>query len=202
MKIIKTLLLTAAVAAFLCQASAAGEYDMTDVNMQIKVITDKKLNVFISEIEVQNLLDSSEFQALRTKCNTDWAQILEHLDLVEGGDEAKKLIVAGLGDLSAQNYMTAVESIVTKYENGGTSDKVIESLLYPLGRMRAFMRDNYQHPRVVAVLNKIKSKTTIAALKGDIDRLLDGTAKERLEDFRDAHDGMSEGDIPKVILPP
>ena len=203
MRQVKTTLLTILAMAFLLPRNAhAEEYDMTEVNAKAKAITDKKLHVMEASYEPERLLGSPEYQALRARCTTDWEQIVGKFEKIEGGDEAKKLVINGLENLTAQNYMTAVERIVVKYQAGVISDDVIRALHVPMGRMRAFLIDNHAHPRVAAALNQIRAKTKNAQLKVSLGETLDGSDKADYERDRVELAGTPEGDIPKIILPP
>lgn len=176
-------------------------YDMQEVNQKVKAITDKKLHVIISAIEVGSLMGSPEFLALQQKCGIDWSQILENLSSVEGGDDGKKLVLLGMSQLSPQNYTTLLEGVTTQYENGQVSEVVLKSLLFNDGRMGAFVVDNFNHARVIVILNRINSKTTDLAFKQRIGGILSGSAKGTLDEYRDGHAGLAEGNIPVVLLP-
>lgn len=181
----------------------AAEYDMNDVNQKIKAITDKKLHLLeVSALDEHALFESSEFIALQAKCSADWIQIISNIDKIDGGDSAKKLAIFGLSQLSAQDYMTAIETFVTKYESGSISEILLEIVVSPTGRMSNFLTDNFNHPRVIAVLNRIKVKSTNLTLRIDLNDILSGADKTMRDDFREAHAGLAEGNSPIVILPP
>lgn len=184
----------------LFQKAMGAEYNMIEVNQKIKAITDKRLHLVETALDEGNLFQSQELLNLQGKCSTDWMQIITNLEKIDGGDDAKKLAIYGLGQLSAQDYMTSIESLVTKYENEEVSENIVKTILYPMGRMGAFIKDNFSHARVIAVLNRIKAKSTNAAFKVELDNVLSGSAKSRLDNFRDAHQGMAEGNIPIVLL--
>ncbi len=198
----KTLLIVSTVLAGLSLLFAqTPNYNMNAVNQKVKAITDKKLHVIISAIEVGSLLKSPEFLALQQTCETDWNQILENMSSLEGGDDAKKLVFLGMSQLSAQNYATLLEGVTTRYENGEIAEVALKSLLFNEGRMGAFVVDNFSHSRVGSVLRRINSKTTDAAFKQRIAGILSGNAKTSLDEYRDGHVGLAEGNIPKVLLP-
>lgn len=184
------------------QSANGAEYDMTEINQKIKAVTDKRLHLIETAIDEGNLWQSQEMLNLQGKCATDWMQIVANLDLISGGDESKKLAIYGLSQLSPQNYMTVIEAFVTKYENGTLTEKLLEVVLSPLGRMGYFVTDNFNHPRVIAALNRIKVKSTNAALKNELDTILSGADKTIRDNFREAHTGFAEGNTPIVILPP
>lgn len=175
---------------------------MTEVNQKIKAITDRRLHLIQTAIDEGNLLQSQEMLNLQGKCSVDWVQIISNLDEIDGGDESKKLAIYGLGQLPAQDYMTAIETLITKYETNLISEKILQVALFPMGRMGYFVTDNFNHPRVVAALNRVKVKSTTLPLKDRMTKILSGIAKERRDDFREAHAGFAEGNTPIVILPP
>jgi hypothetical protein len=202
MKITRTIFITLSVILFFQRLNGA-EYDMTEVNQKIKAITEKKLHLLeVSALDEQALFSSQEFLSLQVKCNIEWVNIISNLDKIDGGDEAKKLAIYGLGQLPAQNYMTAIESLVTKYENGLLTEKLLEIVLSPMGRMGYFVTDNFNHPRIIAALNRIKVKSTNVALKNELNNILSGSDKLMRDNFREAHAGFAEGNTPIVILPP
>lgn len=201
MNIPRTILIALSSLMFFQSANGA-EYDMTEINQKIKAITDKRLHLIETAIDEENLWQSQEMLNLQGKCTTDWMQIVSNLDLIDGGDELKKLAIFGLSQLSPQDYMAVIEAFVTKYENGTLTEKLLEVVLSPLGRMGYFVTDNFNHPRVIAALNRIKVKSTNAALKNELDDILSGADKTMRDNFREAHAGFAEGNTPIVILPP
>ncbi len=201
MKIPRTIFIALSVMLFFQRANGA-EYDMTEVNQKIKAITDRRLHLIQTAIDEGNLLQSQEMLNLQGKCSVDWVQIISNLDEIDGGDESKKLAIYGLGQLPAQDYMTAIETLITKYETNLISEKILQVALFPMGRMGYFVTDNFNHPRVVAALNRVKVKSTTLPLKDRMTKILSGIAKERRDDFREAHAGFAEGNTPIVILPP
>jgi len=183
-----------------CQTSQAQGYDMTDVNSKIAAIVDANLHNIESSIEVGTLLKSTEFTALKTKCTADWNQIFDNFNLIENGDTGKKLIMWAMSDLSSTNYMTLIESATNKYTNDTLSENLLQSLLFPEGRMQAFIVDNYQHARVISALNSIATKSENANFDQWITNILSGQQKTELDNFRDAHVGLAMGNIPSINL--
>lgn len=203
MKLLKITQLAILASVFLFSENAkCEEYEMTEVSAKVKVIMDKNLHEMDASYEPERLLNSPEYKALRAKCTTDWEQIAANIDKVQGGDEARKLVIYAFENLTPENYITALERIVANRKGGVVSDNVIRAIHIPLGRMRAFLIDNNDHPRVVAIINQIKAKTNDAQLKLSIEETLNGSDKADYERDRSELAGTPEGDIPKVILPP
>lgn len=200
MKNIK-LLLVWVLAYISLQGLLASDYDMTELNQKVKVVRDKKLDVFISVIEIQDLFASQEFKDVEVICKRDWSDIVDNLDSVDGGLKEKKLVIWAMGQLSAADYITLIESTVTKYEADKVSESLLKEVMFPKGRMIAFVCDNYKHLRVQVVLNRVKSKSINNSLKSEIARILTGKDKAAYDSYREAHAGLAEGNIPKVILP-
>jgi hypothetical protein len=186
----------------LFQKATGTEYDATEINQKIKAITDKRLHLIETSIDEGNLWQSQEMLNLQEKCSTDWMHIIENLGKIEGGDNAKKLAIFGLSNLSAQNYMTTIELLITKYEADAISETLIDAALFPMGRMGYFLTDNFNHPRVVAAINRVKTKSANSALNNRLNDILTGADKTMRDNFRAAHAGMPEGNTPIVILPP
>lgn len=175
---------------------------MTEINQKIKAITEKRLHLIETAIDEGNLLQSQEMLNLQGKCSLDWAQIISNLDKIDGGDEAKKLAIYGLGKLPSQDYMTVIENIITKYEANSVSEKILQVVMFPMGRMGYFVTDNFNHARMVSALNRVSVKSTTVSLKDRMTKILSGVAKQKRDEFREAHAGFAEGNTPIVILPP
>ncbi len=201
MKIPRTIFIALSIILFFQKLHGA-EYDMTEINQKIKAITEKRLHLIETAIDEGNLLQSQEMLNLQGKCSVDWAQIISNLDKIDGGDEAKKLAIYGLGQLLSQDYMTVIEDMIEKYEANSISEKILQVVMFPMGRMGYFVTDNFNHARVVAALNRVKVKSTTISLKDRMTKILSGVAKQKRDDFREAHAGFAEGNTPIVILPP
>lgn len=181
--------------------SAQQNYNMNTINQLVEDLKAEELHVIETALDVVARQESQEFQQLETECKTNWNSIIDNFEAIEGGEEAKKLVVSAFQVLDAEDYMTAIEKMVTRFEAGTIQKSIMLEMLRPTGRMQAFLVDNYDHPRVVAALNKIKVKASDDAdLIAEIDAILNGEAKLALDKFRDAHEDTSEGDIPKVLL--
>lgn len=180
---------------------AQQNYDMNTVNQLVEDLKAGELHVVETALDVVARQESQEFQQLENECKTNWSSIIDNFEVIEGGEEAKKLVVSAFQALDAEDYMTTIEKMVTRFEAGTVNKSIILEMLRPTGRMQAFLVDNHDHPRVVGALNKIKAETSDDAdLIAEIDAILDGDAKLALDKFRDAHEDTSEGDIPKVLL--
>jgi hypothetical protein len=201
MKITRTIFIALSIMMISQSASGAG-YDMAEINQKIKAITDKRLHLIETAIDEGNLLQSQEMMNLQGRCTTDWMQIVANFEKIDGGDNAKKMAIIGLGQLSPQDYMTAIEALITKYEAGSLGETLIDSVLFPMGRMGSFLTDNFNHPRVVAAINRVRTKSDNQALDNRLSDILNGTDKRMRDDFREAHAGLPEGNTPVVILPP
>ena len=96
-----------------------------------------------------------------------------------------------------------LEKLAASLEQSQIDKRYVIEALRPRGRMQAFLPDNYQHPRVQALLNDLK---TLLANESEavesINDILSGETKAGLDTFREAHEDTSEGNIPKVLLQP
>jgi len=178
----------------------ANPYDMGQVNQKVEDVINTGLHNTNTSIDVKTLLDSASFIALKQKCISDWQQIGQNIEHVGSGDSGHTLVFLAMSYLNAADYMSFLESVVLKYSNNLVSDLRIKSLLFNEGPMGAFIVDNYNHNRVISILNTIKNKTADNAFKQRINGILDGSAKETLDGFREGHEGLPEGDIPEVLL--
>lgn len=198
MKKIQVILIV--VAMIFASETHADQYDMNPVNQKIQNVIDADLHSINTAIDVKTLIESQEFLALKQKCLTDWQQIAGDIELVGNGDVGKQLVFLAMSYLPATDYITFLESIVEKYSNDVVSEVALKGLLFNDGQMGAFVVDNFNHSRIVEILNAIKNKTVDDAFKQRIDGILDGSAKASLDEFRDGHEGLPEGAIPEVIL--
>jgi hypothetical protein len=176
-------------------------YDMAEVNQLIENVKKAGILKVDNAFEAELREDNKTFKQLEAKCKTDWNSILENFEAIEGGEDAKKLVVSSFQILDAADYMSAIEKLVTRFEAGTATKAIIVESMNPSGRMQAFLEDNNTHARVIAALNKIKTKVgDDAELVTGIDAILNGSAKLELDKFRDAHQDTAVGDIPKVLL--
>jgi|GEM_PF-5301710 len=180
--------------------SKADQYDMTLVNQKVQAVVDEGLHNINTAIDVKTLTESPEFIALKQKCLADWQEISGSVESIGNGDAGKRLVFLASSYLPAAEYMTFMEAIVGKHGADLVSDAAMKDLLFNEGQMGAFVVDNFSHARVIAALNTIKNKTVDNAFKQRIDGILDGSAKAALDEFRDGHEGLPEGNIPEVIL--
>ena len=172
---------------------------MDEVNTKINAITEKRLHLIETSIDEGRLLSSPEFAELLNKCKVDWEAIAENFDDVES-DEKRQILVWGMGSLDAADYASFLEKIVTKFEAGEVVETVIEEVLSPHGRMQAFVVDNHAHVRIANLLSRIKTKAVNADFKSSLDDIISGADKTALNDYRDGHQGLPQGNIPKVLL--
>lgn len=178
-------------------------FDMTEINTKLELVIGKKIHLNDDSAMFYMLQRESNFTVIENKCKADWSSIIDNFEAIEGGEVAQKMVVWAFQALDAGDYMSAIEKLVTRFEAGTVSKPVILEILYPKGRMRAFLADNHAHARVTAVLNKIKAKVGgDAELITQIDDMLSGESKLRSDKFRDAHQDTSEGNIPQVLLEP
>ncbi len=176
-------------------------YDMTEVNQLIEDIKQAGVLKVDNTFEAELREDNEKFKQLGEKCKTDWSAILDNFEAVEGGEDARKLVVSSLQVLEAADYMSAIEKLVNRFEAGTITKAIILETLNPSGRMQAFLEDNRTHSRVIAALNRIKAKVAgDLKLIGEINAILDGSAQLEIDKFRDAHQDTAVGDIPKVLL--
>lgn len=156
-----------------------------------------------SAVEESDLRASTDFTQLKALCQSNWASVLEHLASVTGGDEGKSLVISAFEGLDASAYMTALETLAGKFREGQLPESVMISALISTGRMQAFLADNYEHSRVQTLLNDLKPRFGADnPVKANIADILSGKTKADIDDFRDAHQGSGEGNIPKILLPP
>ncbi len=187
---------------FAATMKADEPFDIGQVNTRIESLIATKAHLTNSAISVEARNTNPDFIAIKDLLKTSWVQVLGKWDLIAHETDGKSLVIEALQTLESPDYMSALEALVAKYENGSISETLLKVVLAPMGRMAHFLTDNYNHPRVVLVLNRVKVKSTTLSLKDRIDKILNGTAKERRDNFREAHAGMPEGNTPIVILPP
>lgn len=183
------------------QMAFAGQYDASQIDQMLDAV---KKNKYYRQLDTDPgamglLLKSQEFEALQTRCREDWKEVIESLEVIEE-DDRRKVLFWAMGQLTATDYMTLLETLTTKFEAGGVSEDVFKNALFAHGRMTAFAVDNYDHPRMAAVLDRVRITTSDNALKQRIARIRSGESKKVLDEYREAHQGLPEGDIPVVLL--
>lgn len=181
---------------------AQGEqYDMTEINDKLELVIRKKLHLLDDPSAFSKLQSDPDFAFVENKCKIDWLRIIDNFQAIEGGEIAKKLVVAALQVLEAGDYMSAIEKVVTRFEAGTVDQTIIQVVLDPEGRMQAFLADNYVHNRVTTALNKIKAKAADEPeIKALIDNILSGESKIGFDEIREDFAGTGYGNIPKVLL--
>lgn len=183
------------------QNARGASYDMAEINGKLERVTGKKLHLLDDANAFSRLQRDPDFALLENKCKADWGEIIDHFEAIEGGEESWKLVVSALQVLDAEDYMSAIEKLITRFEAGTVGEPVMDWILNPPGRMRAFLADNHAHARVSAALARIKVKVGgTRDLKTRIDDLSSGKSKLGIDQFRDAHQDTSEGNIPTILL--
>lgn len=196
-----------AVALFIYLAAILPLYSQTSpmnqINQLVPGLAAKNAMLPENAVEAHSIKTSTTFIQLKTLCSANWSAVLDDFDSIVLGDDGKAVVLSAFEDLSAEDYMTALERIAEKYGLNQTTKKVLMSMIRPEGRMQAFLSDNYQHTRVQTLLNDLKirlaSDTEQASFVSD---LLSGKIKREFDDFRAAHQDTSEGNIPQVLLQP
>lgn len=187
---------------FTATINAEEPFDIGKINIRIEALVARKAHLTNSAIDVSERNTNPDFVALKDLMRANWLQVFDKWDLIANDTDGRSLVIEALQNLESPDYMSALEALVAKYENGSISETLLKAVLAPMGRMAHFLTDNYNHPRVIVVLNRVKVKSTNLSLKDRMDKILNGTAKERRDNFREAHAGMPEGNTPIVILPP
>ncbi len=178
------------------------QYSMSEINNRLELVNAKKLHLRDDPNAFSILQEDQDFAAIESKCKTEWSNIIDNFDAIKGGEAAQKLVVSAFQSLDVRDYMSSIEKLVARFESGTVTKLVILEILYPKGRMRAFLADNYANARVAAVLNRIKSKVVgDTELISQIEDIMSGQRKLEFAKFRDAHQDTSEGNIPILMLP-
>jgi len=175
---------------------------MNEINQLVKTLLAKHPYPPNDAIMEDALVTSPEFVSLEKLCKAHWSLALDHFDSIPGDDAGKSMLIAAFQVLDAKNYMTALERLANKFRKKQISKSVINSALRPIptGRMQVFLVDNYKHPRVQALLKSLRPLFEGDARQAWIDKVLSGEAKTYWNDWRYDYEGMSEGNIPEVLL--
>jgi hypothetical protein len=181
----------------------AQTFSMNQVNQLIQSLVDQKVNVVQTALDEQALSNAPEFTQLQTLAGTHWNAILSDFNSIAAGNEGKIVMVDAFQSLGATDYMSVLEALGSKFAQGQIEKPVMLASIFPTGRMRAFLADNYQHPRVQAFLADMKPRFAAdAETQAAITSLENGTTKTELDHFREGHQDTSEGNIPVVPLAP
>ena len=187
------------IALFCSSALLANENNMDEVNEKIAAVIEARLHLIETSVDEAKLLSSVEFSNLLAVCKTNWETVAENFESIEG-DDSKKVLIWGMGDLEAENYAGFLEALTTKYEAGNITEAFMEEALSPHGRMRAFIIDNYGHQRIQNVLNRIKARVQDGDFIQSLNEILSGEDKDSLDEYREGHEGLEQGNIPEVLL--
>lgn len=199
-KILTLLVLLSALATHEIKAQGA-QYDMAEINEKLTLVIEKKLHIYEDAGGFPRMQRDPDFAFVENKCKTDWDDIIDNFEAIEGGEEAQRLVVSALQALDAGDYMSAIEKLVTRFEAGTVDKPIMHEVLNPEGRMRAFLADNHAHARVTAALNKIRVKVgDDADMKTQIDDLLSGETKTGFDEIREDFAGTGYGNIPMIAL--
>lgn len=176
---------------------------MSEVNQHVKAVVDQGLTK-IDAIAIRNaeLQSSQDFMALQSLCRANWSTILDNLKLVQSENDGKKLVFSALEALDPADYMSATEKLAGQFQNNQLSKSLILFAIRPQMRMQGFFADNYQHPRVQAVLKSLRQALSDdASVKAEIDDLLSGETKSGLDQLRSDYAGTADGNVPVITLP-
>jgi hypothetical protein len=177
------------------------EFNLNLVNQRIHNMIQLRLHFNVSVINVHNRNSHDEFIALTNICKDHWQAILENIDELEGEQNGKALVFEAMQFLPPESYMQAFEWMADKLVADEFSKDIISGIMNSPGLMVHFFADNYEHPRVIAALQKIKSKSgNDNALISRINNVLSGNRKESVDHYREAHQDVEE--VPPVILLP
>lgn len=184
------------------RVAAQGAYNIAPLNALVDVLLPKKIHKKPDSITVFSLLkQDASYLDIETKCKTEWNGIIDNRALINGGDEGKQLVYWAMQELTANDYMSLLEKVTTLYESGDFEEKFMKIMIFPPERMRAFAADNFQHVRMISVINRIKVKTVDADFTANLNDVLSGNSKTLIDNFRAGHAGLARGNIPQVILP-
>lgn len=103
---------------------------------------------------------------------TNWASVLDEIDVVAPDERRQRVVVAGSEFLSGVNYLTFLSGLLDKYELGKVKKAAATTALSAGGRKIGFLAFNYQHPTVQALCNRAKtlfpSDAELQSLMNDI----------------------------------
>lgn len=146
---------------------------------------------------------SADFLALKNLVLGNWSSTIDNWDQITADNViGGQFLFLIFEELPAVDFIALLEKIAELPSDSKTFKSAAPRIFDGWGKMRGFLADNYQHPRVVALLNKLKPHFESTTSTGNnITRLLSGQAKADIDNFREAHVGLPEGNIPTVLLP-
>ena len=179
------------------------DFNVSDVNVKIEALVASKAHITNSALDAEDRNSNPDFLAIKNMAVTSWSQMIDNMELLAQGNDGKGLMVEALQVLEPVDYMSAFERLVIKFEAGTLTKEIMTSAVLPSGRMTTFFAYNFQHPRVIASLGKIKNKLPQQdPLIEILNDLLSGERKAAYEAYRQAHVGTSEPTKPILMLPP
>ena len=178
-------------------------FAVADVNVRIESLVASKAHLTNSALDVEGRNSNLDFIAIKNLAVTSWSPMIDQMDQLAQGGDGKRLVIQALQVLNAEDFMSAFEKLVAKFEADTLSKELMEDALYPDWRMKTFFAYNFQHPRVILALGKIKSKLPQNdPLVETINDLLSGERKASFESYRKAHEDTTEPPKPIIMLPP
>jgi hypothetical protein len=178
-------------------------YNVADVNLKIEALVASKSHITNSALDVEDRNSNPDFLALKNLALTFWSQMVENIELLAQGNDGKGLMIEALQVLEPVDYMSAFEKLVLKFEADTLSKELISNAVLPNGRMTTFFAYNFQHPRVISSLGKIKNKLPSQdPLIEILNDILSGQRRASYEAYKQAHEGTSEPVKPIFMLPP
>lgn len=156
-----------------------------------------------TSVDQRHLAASADFLALKNLVVANWNETIDNWEILTGSKEAGgEFIFLALEELPTVNYIEMLEKIANLPSDSPIYKSTVPRIFAPRARMQAFLADNYQHPRVIALLNKLKPQFPASTNIGKyIIKLLNGQAKQEIDDYRNAHVGLLGGSHPVILLP-
>ena len=128
---------------------------------------------------------------------TNWAAILNEIDVIAPDERRQKVITAGAEFLSGSNYIAFLSGLLDKYQVGKVKKAVAIEAMSADGKKSGFLAYNYQNQIVRALCERAKALfPSEAGLQESMTEILSGAQKRQA-----ALAAFNEGRPEPEILP-
>jgi len=146
------------------------------------------------------LIQIPEFNLLQREVETFWMDALDNLPVIAPDPIKRSILISTLSGLSPESYLRAINHGLDLYDRKQLDTWDIRQVTTPFGKLAGLLTDNYQEPRVRAILIRLRAAlSTDPNIARGIDSVLSGEAKRGLDEQRAAFSKMPN-EVPPVIM--
>jgi hypothetical protein len=126
-----------------------------------------------------------EYQTLENRINVLWKPAVMNLATVAPTEASQTILIQACGSLTPANYVKFLNQMATLYEQGRIPKILLTRAIYPNGKLRYILHDNYQNKDVIAFCQRAKKIWSNEPQTAKMfDAILSGEAKRGTDDMR------------------